>query len=181
MRYNSAAIDVLAQVRLMPLGPGMPNHEVRAALSDLTPARAFAPYPVKDEPAALACLAGLWLLHDHLDESHRICQDLHTAEGSYWHAILHRREPDYSNSKYWFRRVGRHPIFAPLAQETAELARKTGATALVTASGWDPFAFVDLCERAGAADGDLEMSCRLIQQREWELLFDFCCRRALGD
>ena len=63
---------------------------------------------------ALACMAGLWLRHDFLDESHRISQDLENPSGSYWHGIMHRRELDFSNAKYWFRRVGMHRVFEPL-------------------------------------------------------------------
>ena len=69
-----------------------------------------------------ACRAGLWLAFDYLDESHEISQGLPTAEGSYWHAILHRREPDAANSNYWWRRVGDHPVFAQLAGVAVELA-----------------------------------------------------------
>src|ERR1019366_10675911 len=57
--------------------------------------------PVKSEPAATAMLAGLWLWHDGLKECHTLAQQLQTPEGSYWHAIMHRREGGFSNSKYW--------------------------------------------------------------------------------
>lgn len=59
-------------------------------------------------------LAGLHLWNDDIDRCHRIAQAHEAAEGNYWHAILHRREPDYSNAKYWYRRVGKHPIFSGL-------------------------------------------------------------------
>ena len=50
--------------------------------------------------------AGIWLYVDDLERSHGISQNLHTAEGSYWHGIMHRREGDFSNAKYWFRQAG---------------------------------------------------------------------------
>ena len=70
----------------------------------------------------MACIAGLWLLWDYLDESHHVSQSLETPEGSYWHGIMHWREPDYGNSKYWFRRVGQHAIFPQLAVQARQLA-----------------------------------------------------------
>src|SRR5262249_34109802 len=134
---------------------------------------AFRPHGVRDADMARACRAGLWLLHGFLDESHEISQGLDTAEGSYWHALVHRREPDFSNSKYWFRRVEAHPVFAELTRNAAELGYPSAAA-------WDPFAFVDACERAIGRGGAEEELCRRVQQAEWELLFDWCYRRATG-
>ena len=90
---------------------------------------------------AACCLAALWLYHDFLDESHTLSQDIDTTTGSYWHGIMHRREPDAGNAKYWFRRVGTHPVFALLAAEAKEHSPE-----LLTSSDWDPFAFIDFCE-----------------------------------
>jgi hypothetical protein len=180
--YPPRIAELLREPRLAPLGPGQPNESVRALLEGLTAAAAFAPHPVRDDDMAKACLAGLWLYHDFLDESHTLSQDIATDTGSYWHGLMHRREPDFGNAKYWFRRVGQHPVFEPLRTAAAALAaarRDPSAAFLTTQARWDPFAFIDLCEAAQAGHAQPEMLCREIQQHEWQLLFDFSCRNAL--
>jgi hypothetical protein len=171
--------DLLAEKRRMPLGPGTPNPSAKALLERM--AEMVDERAVQDRDMLRCCQAGLWLYHDYLDQSHDVSQDIHTPAGSYWHAILHRREPDYWNSKYWFRRVGQLPIFETLHPEAAELARRAGlkpAAFLTSQPKWDPCAFVDLCERA-AGNALLTSLCCDIQQREWELLFDYCYRQAI--
>jgi hypothetical protein len=174
--YPPAVAELLAERRLPPLGPGSPNLGVRPRLQALTVEQAFAPHRVRDRDMADACLAGLWLYHDFLDESHTISQSIHTPTGSYWHGLMHRREPDYDNAKYWFRRVGAHSVFEPLRAAAAELAAAAphpAADCLTRQRSWDPFAFVDLCADAAAGRLSCEPLCREIQRREWELLFDF--------
>src|SRR5688572_26185235 len=56
--------------------------------------------------------AGLLVWNDDIDAAHVIVQDMGNATGSFWHAIIHRREGDASNSQYWWRRTGEHPAFA---------------------------------------------------------------------
>lgn len=53
---------------------------------------------------------GLWLYVDNLERSHTISQEIHSTTGSYWHGIMHRREGDFSNSRYWHRRAAGHPL-----------------------------------------------------------------------
>lgn len=108
---------------------------------------------------AADCLrAGLLLRFNFLEEAHKLAQGIPTAEGSYWHAIMHRREPDYENAKYWYRRVGEHPALDALPQG-------------------DPFAFVDLCA-AAEQEPSLYARAVAIQRAEWEQLFA-CCLRSL--
>ena len=100
MSYSSSIHDLLRENRLMPLGPGTPCRGFRAALEALTVETAFAPRKVVDRNSAQACLAALWLYFDFLDESHQLSQDIDTIDGSYWHGILHRREPDFDKLRF---------------------------------------------------------------------------------
>src|SRR5690349_1351212 len=93
--YNSAVRSLLDSRHLNDLGPGQPDLARRDALDSLTPQSLVAPRPLQDEQMARACLAGLWLRFDFLDESHEISQSIADANGSYWHAIMHRLEGDF--------------------------------------------------------------------------------------
>ena len=182
--FNPELAELVDPARLNELGPGRVERSQYARLKALSPERLMAPRPVQDQDMAQACLAGLWLLWDFLDESHAVSQSLPSAEGSYWHGIMHRREPDYENARYWFRRVGEHPIHVSLVAEARRLAADTTdpkAHFLRTQETWDPFCFVDLCEsveRDGSKWGEL---CRRVQQWEWRQLFLHCLRRAAGE
>jgi hypothetical protein len=182
--YGALFPGLLKEKRLNPLSAGTPNSGVRSQLSALDIGKNFVPHKIMDENMAQACLAALWLYHDFLNESHQISQAIPTATGSYWHGILHRREGDFWNSKYWFRRVGEHPVFEPLNREAARLVAEADADPsvafLTKQTAWDPFAFVDLCEAQVNTRSATEMLCRQIQQREWELLFDYCYRKSVG-
>ncbi len=99
--------------------------------------------------------AGLWLYVDELDRSHKISQGIEDATGAFWHGIMHRREGDFSNSHYWFRRVDAHPALAVMGQD------------------YDPHRFIDEVEAAhkqGANPQDLIDR----QRREWATLFQWC-------
>lgn len=103
-------------------------------------------------------LAGLWLYVDDLEKAHTVAQGLDTPTGSWWHAIVHRREGDFSNSKYWYRR----------ATGTADIPVGLRAP-------FDPYAFVDAVEAAGGDPADLVAR----QREEWQTLFDFCLQQVM--
>ena len=173
--YGEKVTPWVAESRLMELGPGEPDHSRLAGLKQIQPAT-FCAQPA-DLKMANACLAAVWLYYDFLNESHELSQEIHTATGSYWHGIMHRREPDPGNSKYWFHRVGTHPIFAPLAEAARSLDPQAN---VVSAGPWDPFAFIDACEAARRGNSPHEQLCRQIQLVEWQLLFDYCFHAAAG-
>jgi hypothetical protein len=145
--------------RLMPLVHGAPSHpEARAQLDALA--------AVKTIPET--ALAGLYLYFSYWDEAHEIAQNISTQEGSYWHAIVHRQEPDAGNAGYWFRQVGAHPIFPVLRERAAAIGVDFGAS-------WKPSAFIDYCEGVRQKpEGDSERRALEVQRAEWQLLFDYC-------
>jgi hypothetical protein len=158
--------------RLAPLvcGP-CASEEARRELSRMNPAALF---PKCREPEAP--MAGLWLYFSCFEEAHRLIDDPRTPDGVYWHAILHRQEPDDGNAAYWFRRLGRHPLFEPLAEESRSIL--TGLPkAELRVGRWDPFAFIAYCGRARQQPGTpQEQTAMEIQRAEWQLLFDHCAR-----
>lgn len=160
--FPSPLRNLLAQLPLAPLGPGVTDISYIESLQEIRTL-----FPEKIAPDSVnACIAGLYLAFGFLNESHSISQELDTPEGSYWHALMHRREPDASNSKYWWHRVGKHPVFGQLGEQAARLGWKQ----------WDPAAFVDLCEHERDTGSERELLLREIQLDEWKTLFAWCYR-----
>jgi len=133
-------------------------------------------FPASKDP--LAPMAGLWLYFNCFEEAHKLIDDPSSADATFWHAILHRREPDAGNAAYWFRRLGDHPIFKPLALETREILKRN-PTAEFRIGQWDPFAFINFCERAREQPGSIQERVAMeIQRAEWQLLFDHSAVRS---
>jgi hypothetical protein len=153
--------------------PGRPGLE--AALSEDALAGLF---PTAARPARLALAAGLLQVHDFWDASHRAAQEAddlgESSVSAYWHGIAHRREPDAGNAAYWFHRVGRHPLFAPLGAAARSLIEASAAgrplaDRLAPRGAWDPFAFVDYCTSPRGRDGAL---ARRLQRLEMAMLLE---------
>ena len=182
--YGPILGPLLFAAPLNELGSGHSDKGALAKLKKLSLDDAFAPARIVDRSMAEASLAGLFLMYDCFDPSHEISQSIETPTGSYWHGILHRREPDYGNAKYWFRRVGSHSVFHPLARAAREVAAAekpdSAAEFLREQIEWDPFRFIDLCAAVAAGSSTSEMLCRKVQRKECELLFDHCFRAATG-
>ena len=84
---------------------GVANQSSFGKLSELGSADLF-DASINDASMAECCLSGLCLLHNFLDGSHTITQDIASPEGSYWHGIMHRMEGDFGNSKYGAAKLG---------------------------------------------------------------------------
>ena len=68
-------------------------------------------------------LRALW--HDAQGDwtaAHETAQDIHTPDGAWVHAYLHRREGDLGNAAYWYRRAGKPVATGPLPPEWDAIA-----------------------------------------------------------
>lgn len=157
--------DLLSSKSLDGYPRPQPNQNMRPALDALTVAKLF-PGEIANAAAAQCVMSGLWLVHGFLDQAHEICQSIPTATGSFWHAIMHRLEGDYWNSKYWYRQVGRHPVIERIAVRLQV--------------AWNPSDFVDQCERLQKTplESPAQMTARHVAQVEWQELFTDCWAQA---
>lgn len=163
------ALDGEGQRPLPLLAKGCVSAEARSRLQGASSSEWF-----RDARAPEAALAGLWLYFSCFAESHSLAQDIHSPEGSYWHGILHRQEPDNWNAKYWLRRVGRHAVHPALNEAATNIVAKAGKR-LALPDSWDALWFADLCDAAAHDERHPYLPEVLaIQLAEWQLLFDYC-------
>src|SRR4051812_36108093 len=124
--YGPAAQELLARATQLDLPNALsvktPVAEALPALKAMSDQTLSQNRRVRMPHDAQALQAGLWELFDYFEQSHEIAQSIATPSGSYWHAILHRREPDASNAKYWLARIGEHPAPTELLEDAREIA-----------------------------------------------------------
>ena len=148
----------------------------------------FAGDAIRDDYAQ-AVLSGLNQMNDNLPRAHGLAMSEDVKDESarttldYWHAIMHRREPDYPNAKYWWRRTGHHPVFADVlnAAKSEVAALPSGSDvrrAIDGMSAWEPLAFTDLCEKHAASDNAENAVLRAIQAAEMARLLEYCVKKA---
>ncbi len=113
----------------------------------------------------------LYLYFDCFEEAHDIANaNEGTAAGNWIHAILHRREPDAGNSKYWYHRV---KLPDEVVREIiGEILKLKGNEIL---RSWEPAVFVDACEKARkkSKEDQAYQGLTKIQEIEWRVLLGF--------
>lgn len=176
---STAATDALAlhpdtaYTQLVPRGSGA--QDARALLEKLTPQNVLA-RPPKSPTDASCVLSALWLWHDFLDESHAISQSIATLTGSYWHAIMHRREGDFWNSKYWLNKCRGHPALAKISSAAVDVVNASREARVIhplIQGDFDAAAFVDLVEAVHESPNDPRRPLVVEMQKiEWRVLVE---------
>ena len=124
----------------------------------------------------LALVRGaLYYAVDALDECHRIFQEDHTDAGSYWHGMMHRREGDFDNARYWFRRAGALPIAAALHAEAARVS-----PLMARQTTWDAYLLTGECEQCKHGAEESRAECVALHRVEFDGLLDYCWRNAVA-
>ncbi len=167
------------------LAPGIPSEErewLRFQIMNRPTGKLISQPDISLETVAVR--AGLLQFHDELDASHQCSQSMEGEQlADHWHGIMHRREPDDSNAKYWYRRVGKSSIFKILSKH-AEAVLKSSSSSdadfwrkkLITSSGWDSFTFIDFCSFCrNSNDQELIQAAENIQYMEMLLLLAESC------
>lgn len=182
-RLSPAAYELLGNPthlgQLVIRAPG--DRDAYARLSAMDPS-ALITGALKDPDMASAVASGLWLWLGHLDEAHRLAQKIETPTGAFWHAIMHRLEGDFSNSKYWLARCGEHPARQAIANNVALVLNDLPADKRLlrlTNGGWNAEYLVDLAQQYHQRMEDPFAGVVVtIQQIEWRVLIEYCASSA---
>ena len=192
--YTSAIAEVIEKLEAgNPLPPLAPENAWSDELTDTLLALSledlFQGQSLKDDIFGGAIKSGLLLWNDALNDSHDISQGLGNNTGSYWHGIMHRREPDYSNAKYWFGRVSTHPIFPELRERALTLFNETQnpsdtlkqiGNTIESHEHWDAYQFIDWCQAAeNDSSSDVTRFLQQVQSEEIKLLLAYSYRNAI--
>ena len=178
MRYSEFVDRLLSQKDLLkillPTGPFDRDlvESLRAVSDDV-----LAGKKIPGDPAMFALVrGGLFYALDALPEAHAIFQEAHGDPGAYWHGMLHRREGDFDNARYWFRRAGVLPFFSEMHRGACARSEM-----MARQSNWDPYLFTGQCEQVRFGADDLTAELQALQRIEFDVIVDYCWRQSALD
>ena len=89
--------------------------------------------------------------------------------------MVHRREGDFENARYWMRRAGEHPAFQEMQHRASD-----GSPNMVRQPNWDPFLFINLCEQFKYGESGYKRELGHLQREEFAVMFDYVWRRCVA-
>jgi hypothetical protein len=157
--------------KLMPAEPL--DWELPGKIRDATDAVLSGGKEMEDPRMFTLVRGGLFYAADALDDAHRIFQEGPGDLASYWHGMVHRREGDFDNARYWFSRAGQLPIFDRMHGAAANLSSN-----MAKQSSWDAYLLTGMCEQAKFGDRDAIPECVRLQRVEFDAMLDYCWRQS---
>lgn len=178
---------------------GKPKYRFLKAYIDKTETSAlFSEHALASEVHGHLVRNALYQNNDDLDTAHQICQELgqqtDLPEISYWHGIIHRREPDFNNARSWFQKTQHMQANQAIYQATYQLLQRAIQMPdygdareialqflrhLQNQDTWDALYFLDLCETAEKEKNKILQKLLIdIQNIEFQTLFQWTFQKA---
>jgi hypothetical protein len=156
------------------------NQALKQTLIINSPEEMFHPEKVHQRLYADAVVSGFLIWNDCEDEAHSLAQNITIPEGSYLHAIIHRREPDIWNSGYWFKKVGNHPVYSLVYDFVSQNYTEEIKDMILIGDEWDPEIFNKLVEKAQNGEHTFHHELAEIQHAELLFLIAHSYRHSIG-
>ena len=119
--------------------------------------------------------AGLFYYHNDLPDAHKEAQKDEGDLAAYWHGMVHRREGDFENARYWMRRAGEQPVFQEMQGRASD-----GAPHMGRQGNWDPYLFIHLCEQYKYGEHEYRKEIGHLQKVEFAVMFDYVWRQCVA-
>ena len=175
-RYPDFVQRILLHERTLddPLPKEPTDYELVIRLRETDDAKIFDAAPtLPDAPVSLV-RAGLFYYHNALADSHKEAARDEGDVAAYWHGMVHRREGDFENARYWMRRAGEQPVFQEMHARASD-----GSPHMARQSNWDPFLFIHLCEQYKYGETEYKKEIGQLQRVEFAAMFDYVWRRCV--
>ena len=158
-----------------PLPKEPTDYELVIRLRETDDARLFDGAPLL--PGALVGLVrtGLFYYHNALDDSHKQAARDEGDTAAYWHGMVHRREGDFENARYWMRRAGEQPAFQEMQSRASD-----GSPHMARQPNWDPSLFIHLCEQYKYGEAEYRKEIGHLQRVEFAVMFDYVWRQCVA-
>ena len=158
-----------------PLPKEPTDYELVIRVREIDDTRLFGSQPLAPGAPVALVRAGLFYYHNAMDDSHKQAAKSAGDLGSYWHGMVHRREGDFENARYWMRRAGEQPVFPEMQARASD-----GSPHMSRQSNWDPFLFIHLCEQYKYGETEYKKELGHLQRVEFAAMFDYVWRQCVA-
>ena len=176
-RYSDFVLRLLLHERTLeePLPKEPTDYELVIRLRETDDGKLFdGALLVPGAPVGLV-RAGLFYYHNALEDSHQQAARDEGDTAAYWHGMVHRREGDFENARYWMRRAGEQPGFREMQSRSGD-----GSPHMARQPNWDPFLFTHLCEQYKYGETEYRREIGNLQKVEFAVMFDYVWRQCVA-